>query len=257
MKTIVLYFSGTGNSLYVAKTIALALGSASLIPIAKAREGIDFSEVERIGFVYPVYMWGMPRIVAECVRSLAIPEHTEIFAVATYGGSCGNAVSQCADILNKKGRKLTYGFGMRMTANYTPLYNISSQKRQEKLNAKVPKRIEKNLAAMLNGEKKYPKALFFMRLPLKWFYASTMKRIHEMDAKFWVDEKCNGCGICEKVCPVKNIQLRDRRPTWLHHCEHCLRCLHLCPRHALQWGKRTQKRKQYHHPSTTLNDFMG
>lgn len=77
-----------------------------------------------------------------------------------------------------------------------------------------------------------------------------------MDRSFWVDEKCDGCGICKAVCPSGNIDLPGERPVWLHHCEQCLACIQWCPQEAIQFGKKTPRYKRYHHPEVTLKDML-
>jgi formate hydrogenlyase subunit 6/NADH:ubiquinone oxidoreductase subunit I len=75
------------------------------------------------------------------------------------------------------------------------------------------------------------------------------------DKSIYVDEKCDGCAVCEKVCPVKNIKIVDSKPVWQHRCEMCLACDEWCPKRAIHhWSK--VKGKDYHHPSVTLSDMM-
>jgi ferredoxin len=77
-----------------------------------------------------------------------------------------------------------------------------------------------------------------------------------MDRGFQTDEKCTGCEICSRVCPVSNISMVDDRPVWQHHCEQCFACLQWCPREAIQFGSRTSSRKRYHHPDVKLVGMM-
>jgi MinD superfamily P-loop ATPase len=77
-----------------------------------------------------------------------------------------------------------------------------------------------------------------------------------MDRSFWVDEKCNGCGICKAVCPSGNIDLPEERPAWQHHCEQCLACIQWCSQEAIQFGKKTPRYKRYHHPEVTLKEML-
>jgi ferredoxin len=74
------------------------------------------------------------------------------------------------------------------------------------------------------------------------------KNIEELDKDFYAESGCNGCGQCEKICPVKNIRLAENRPQWLHHCEHCMACIHRCPKAAIQCGAKTKKRRRYYNP---------
>lgn len=77
-----------------------------------------------------------------------------------------------------------------------------------------------------------------------------------MDGKFCADEKCNSCGICEKICPSNNITLIEGKPDWHQKCEQCLACIQWCPQEAIQYGKKTIKYKRYHHPQVKLKDMV-
>ena len=75
------------------------------------------------------------------------------------------------------------------------------------------------------------------------------------DKGFGYNEKCNGCGICARVCPVNNIEMIDKRPVWQHHCESCYACFQWCPREAIG-GDTSQYEKKYHHPAVKLTDML-
>jgi MinD superfamily P-loop ATPase len=77
-----------------------------------------------------------------------------------------------------------------------------------------------------------------------------------MDKNFWTDPRCNGCGVCEQVCPNGNVRLEGGRPEWLHRCEQCLACIQWCPQEALQFGKKTSRYPRYHHPEIGLKEIM-
>jgi MinD superfamily P-loop ATPase len=77
-----------------------------------------------------------------------------------------------------------------------------------------------------------------------------------MDRNFWVDDKCNGCGICARVCPAENIALQAAKPVWQHWCEQCLACLQGCPREAIQYGRTTPHYRRYHHPDIHLQAML-
>lgn len=67
----------------------------------------------------------------------------------------------------------------------------------------------------------------------------------QMDHLFRTDQRCTGCGLCSRVCPAHNIEMRNGKPKWKHHCEMCLSCLNLCPNQALQCGKMTEGKRRY------------
>jgi len=94
------------------------------------------------------------------------------------------------------------------------------------------------------------------RLLSRFVYRFGMPRVAASDVKFRVDERCDGCGLCAKVCPVDNITLMNGRPVWRHHCEQCMACLQWCPREAIQFGSMTAGRKRYRHPDFKAQDFI-
>lgn len=129
MKTIIYYFTGTGNSLAVARTIAAGLGDCELVPIASLKE--RHNEIchrnERIGIVCPVYHAGLPCIVAEFAEHLAISYAPYVFAVVTPGRIGALAMHQLNGILYRKnGRHLDAAWTVRMPGNYPPVIQVPS-----------------------------------------------------------------------------------------------------------------------------------
>jgi hypothetical protein len=129
----IFYFTGTGNSLKVAKDIAAELGGAELVQIAHRNRGLAGGTVHTgtVGFVFPVYYAGLPHMVAEFAQALTRADTAYVFAVATYGGMPGIAFRQLSDILSKKGITLAAAFGVRMPGNNQVLYPPRPEKEQQ------------------------------------------------------------------------------------------------------------------------------
>ncbi|MEW5757948.1 MAG: EFR1 family ferrodoxin [Candidatus Omnitrophota bacterium] len=259
MKTVIFYFSGTGNCLKVAQDIAAGLKDTEIIAIPKV---IDESEIStkanNVGIIYPVYMFGMPLILSRFIKKLKFNSAQYIFSVATYGGMMGSTLIQTKRELKKQGIKLSAGFGIKMPGNYTPLYGALPLDKQEKMFAKENEKI-KLICEIVKASKEAPieKGLILENLLLSGIiYNVCSPQIPSMDKSFWVNDKCNSCGICQKVCPVKNIKIVDAKPAWLGKCEQCMACLQWCPKEAIQYGKRTIGRKRYHHPQISLDDII-
>ena len=259
MKTTIFYFSATGNSFQVAQDIALELGDTEIISIPKL---MDRNEIivntERIGVVYPVYMFGMPLIVIEFLKRLKLNSSHYIFAVATYGGKAGSSLLETKNLLNTMGLKLSAGFLVMMPGNYTPLYGAITQEKQQEMFDKEKQKV-KVIVDAIKEEKEMPpeKDSPVFNLIFSGLLRSVcLLRIHKMDKSFWADEKCNGCGVCVKVCPVGDIKMSEKRPSWLGKCEQCMGCLQWCPQEAIQFGKNTSGRKRYRNPRYSLKDFI-
>ena len=256
MKTTIFYFSATGNSLYVAKKLAGLLGETTIHSMATYQPGEQLGgEDEAIGFIFPSYYGNLPRIVSKFIAGLDIHPSTWLFCLSTMGISLGTgSLKYCQKALNKKGLELQYGCGVTMPRNYIIKYNPLSAETAEKYN----KRADDKLAQVAN-DVKTKKTGINMGFVSWGFYLSTdtlYKNIEALDNAFFVESHCNGCGLCEKACPVQNIKLVDGKPEWQHHCEHCVACIHLCPQEAIQYGTKTKRRRRYHNPDVGVTELL-
>jgi MinD superfamily P-loop ATPase len=95
-----------------------------------------------------------------------------------------------------------------------------------------------------------------MRMISPLFRRVGKKRMPKADRAFRVSEHCTSCGICEQVCPVRNIVLDEGKPVWRGHCQECMACLQWCPVEAIEAGWITKGRRRYQHPDFTAEDFM-
>lgn len=260
MKNNLYCFSSTGNSLKIAKDIATGLLEAQVIGIPKILKQKNFVlEADTVGLVFPVYCWGLPSMVLDFVRAVTI-KAKYVYAVASYGGCPGDTLLQLATEFKKKGVTLQAGFGLQFPGNYTPLYEARPDIKQQKLFAKAKLAIPEIIEAIKTqkpGKLAWGPWWVSALLRLTRFYNMFITHVKDSDQKFIVQNSCDGCGICAKVCPADNIVLKDDgKPNWQHHCENCLGCLQWCPPEAIQYGKSTIGRKRYHHPEIMLKEIM-
>ena len=250
-KSTIFYFTGTGNSLYVAKRLADKLGDSALHAMASYRPtGQIGGAKESIGFVFPSYYGSLPRLVRRFIEGLDISADTWLFGIVTMGAPFGLGNGSAVALekaLADKGLQLRYCVGLTMPRNYVLKYNPLSADSGIQHNAKADRR-----TAAIAGEIKAQKSRI-----QKCFITSNKlyENIEALDADFHVESHCNGCGQCEKICPVQNIVLVDSRPTWQHHCEHCVACISWCPQGAIQYGAETKKRRRYHNPGIKASEL--
>jgi ferredoxin/flavodoxin len=290
VKSEIYYFSGTGNSLSVARGLADKV-EANLIPIPTTlNKEIIHPQTETIGIVFPVYHGGIPLIVTRFVKKLASLEGKYIFGVCTYGDSPGLAMEYLSDLVRKRGGQLAGGFAVHMPYNYiTPTFNLKdflgsftlreiNPEKQQILFADARKKIN-SISSFVNNSQigmLERDAVFISRLTDAvhlhdslgksiWLRIAGVteqtgvpfrESILWMDHAFHTDANCKGCGNCAKVCPVGNIDLVDKKPVWHQHCEQCFACLQWCPQEAVQFGKNTSGRKRYRNPDVKLEDMF-
>ena len=257
MKADIYYFTGTGNSLTVAKDIAKEIeGELISIPYVIGKGPIK-TNAKVVVIVFPVYMWGIPHIIERFIKTFEDLNHKCIYAIATHGGTPGVTLNVLEKVIEGCKGKLAAGFTVNMPGNYAPKYGAFSEEKQKELFDKWSKKV-KIIAEYIKDNKQGKKesanmlATFF----LNFVYNHSTKLNINMDKNFWVDEKCNKCGICEKICPVCNIDMDNGNPTWNSNCEQCFACLQWCPQKAIQYGKKTSMRKRYHHPNVDISDML-
>ena len=244
----IFWFSGTGNSLYAAKRLSEELGSTTLTQIKDEAPAVAVGGVrKKVGFVFPSYYCNLPRAVRAFVEKLEIMPDTYIYAIVTMGGPGQGSVSAMNKLLKEKGMRLNYSRGIHMPANnvlrYNPADPVKSDKALEKAN-ELLRTFAADIKARTELIKSHP---FILR--------NHYKNIESLDAGFTAGKDCTGCGRCEKICPVRNIQIENGKPQWLHHCEHCVACISWCPAMAIENGNNTQNRRRYRNPRVTADDL--
>ncbi len=255
MKTVIYWFSGTGNSLAVAKELAKQCGDAELIPMAKVLKHPP-PAAERIGLVFPVYSFGPPALVARFVEKLNASPEAYIFAVVTYAGNQGGTLTILRRLLQKRGLDLAAGWGVKMPENYPPLGGAPAPEKQQAINSAAAEKIRQITAEIRQSPRgKYETSAPVWRMLSRIVHPLFCKNVPRADRYFRADKKCNGCCICTRVCPVNNVAMIDGRPSWMGHCEQCYACFHWCPQKAVQYG-RSAKQHRYHHPAVTPSDFF-
>lgn len=258
MRTAIYWFSGTGNSFYVAKALQKGLDDVELIPVAQALDD-DIEPSKRIGLVFPVYAWGPPAIVAKFIENLPSDAPDYLFAVTTYGGDPGSTTAITKRMLKRRGLVLNAAFSVKMVENYPPMGGPPAEEKQRKINDAAETDIAQIIARIReDASGDFSKKNWFFFLIGHVVYPIFRKALsRQSGSKFFADEKCSLCGICAQICPVRNVELLDgEKPTWGNRCEQCFACFHWCPEKAVQTGKKTLDMLRYHHPGTSLKDLM-
>jgi Ferredoxin len=261
-KDTILYFSGSGNSLQVSKDISSELGDFDLINIGglSKEEKIEV-KAKTMGIVFPVYYARMPLIVETVTKKLEISHDTYVFGIANHGGAPANVLLKLDNKLKGNGLGLNSGFLIRMPANNILAYNPKAVEKHNKTFQKEKEKVKK-ISAIIR-ERKSQKCevskLILDRGIDKLFSKATnkiMDKLHDKDREFWVKNNCTSCRVCEKICPVNNIEIKNNKPAWKHNCEQCTACIQYCPEKAIQFGTKTINRNRYKNPNVSVNEMI-
>lgn len=270
---MIFYFSGTGNSKWAAKTLALETGDTlvSIPEVINSNCSFTLEKDEHVGFIFPIHGWRVPSIVKEFITKLTIKTLGEdtshvkhyCFCLVTAGDSIGKAMErfqqQLKNVIVNDALSLKAVCSLIMPESYVGLPGMDVDTKKKELEKK--ELASKQLKDFSNILKQRPHKDSnqiwgwnqLIRGPIPSFFSGPVGGFFERflitDKPFHVDSRrCVKCGICANVCPVSDIKGGlGFEPEWLHNgkCLTCFSCYHHCPHHAIEFGKRTQKKGQY------------
>ena len=290
---MIFYFSGTGNTKWAASKLAAATRE-DLISIAPYMRADDSShnlaepfilkENERLGFVFPVHGWRVPKLVREFICKMKIlrepiqrePSDASVgnkakaddslknrpfaYCVCTAGDSIGLTIENLNEVISQNPSLQALGitevsssYSLIMPESYIGLPFMDVDPKEREIRKK--ENAAQELAVVC--EEIFDRKEGINRLvkgPIPWFFTKVVGGFFEnvliTDKRFHVEkDRCVKCGICANVCPVGDIKGgHGEYPVWLHHkdCLTCFTCYHHCPHHAIEFGNQTQKKGQYY-----------
>lgn len=247
---MIFYFTGTGNTRWVAEQIAEAINEELLyIPDLIRERRYEFSPApgERIGFCFPTHGWQPPRIVREYVRKLILKPDHYCWALTTCGDNMGEAMAIFNRELSTIGLHASSVFTLVMPESNVcfPFLHLDTKEKEQQKIAAAKEQIP-HIIEILQERREGVQELVKGAIPKTYSYVIGQYYNKHLinDDKLWVDaDACVKCGLCSRICPVDDIQ--GVPPVWKHNgnCTNCLACYHHCPKHAIHWGK--MKRGQY------------
>ncbi len=250
---MILYFSATGNNKYIAEQI----GSKTNTRVISIQQCLEKNETELIlekdeivGVVTPTYFQGLPLIVDEFLSKTTFKLNGKnyAFAISTYGTFCGQAAENVLLKLKSHGFESYAKYSILCPDNWTPMFDLSNPQKVKKTLTKT----DAQLKTVIEHIKKKETGNFTKRTTPRFFADSYYEKLYPESRKtklFTVDDNCIGCGLCERKCPSKAIEIKDGKPVWTkEECNLCLGCLHRCPKFSIQYGNgKTRQHGQYTH----------
>jgi NAD-dependent dihydropyrimidine dehydrogenase PreA subunit/flavodoxin len=267
--TVLYYFSGTGNSLYVARELARRLDGARLVPMTGALEASrPVPAAETVGLVFPVHLANMPIPVRRFLEILDLTAARYVFLAATRIGTFSIVPTAARIALARRGGRLDAWFYLNMASN-SPTGLVPGKGDQtwpEKIGAPLLAAIDAGLvprlddiAAAVRSRRPTPAGRGAVLLGrLAHAALNPLTRDVRTPLRYRVDQDCTGCGECVRVCPSGKIVLEAGRPVWRDEvrCWYCYACFNFCPAQAiLVADKYERKDGRYRHPGTTAADI--
>lgn len=249
---MIFYFSGTGNSFHAAHFLAR---NESVVNVANAVQKNEYEYTlapnEMLGFVFPVYFYGVAHTVAHFLARLKIltTSHPYTYLVFTCGTFTGNAVAIVQQNINDNSISIDAFFAVRGVDNYIPMFSVPSEKKQSQIFAASDvalASIRDHIDARSLGDFNSYKGPF-----ARWitpFLYSLYRRINHT-RKFTVNKHCIHCGRCVQYCPSKIIVMQNNTPSWTApKCDFCMGCINRCSARAIEYGLMTRFHGRFTHP---------
>lgn len=248
---MVFYFTGTGNSLYIAKQIE---NDPVSIPQIISGECLEFTS-DSIGIVAPVYGHEVPSMVKSFLKKANF--HTDYFyMILTYGNRHGGAAELAKQLCEECEITISYINVILMIDNWLPGFDMEEQK-------KIDKKVEEQVAAVLEDLKTHRKMISNVTDIDRAAHQQFLSRISQMPSDAWqhllrISDACVGCGICEKVCPSASIHLENKRAVYIPgSCQTCLACIHACPQRAIELTvPEKNKKARYRNEHISLQEII-
>lgn len=251
-QNIIFCYSGSGNCLDIAKTIAKDLGDTDIVLMRKAPVLTDTKGAKRVGFVFPCYGGGLPDDVEQFVRSIKVDLCAYTFGVCSYAAYPGVGLSIINSII-----PLDYRAGISQQCSCIWLFPhrmmmppVTPEKAEIRA-THLARIVAADVFRLVRSDKKVP----YNRINAaesKAFLTLASKKVKD----FRVSDRCILCGQCVKLCPKENIRIVGGKPVFGTNCSQCLSCLQFCPKGAISAGKLTEKRERYHNPNVTAQELM-
>ena len=266
---MIFYFTGTGNSRYIAERIAEITSDEviSINGIIKKAQAIDKESKstekhsgyrqnpnavlpcctsEKLIFVLPTYAWRIPHIVKNWILKTDFPGAKKVWFIMNCGSEIGNAAKYNRELCERKQWDYMGTAGIVMPENYIALFNAPGPKAAKLIISKAEPVIT-DTAKRVAENQSFPATRIgllgrLMSGPInKLFYSLLVKA-----KAFRADDKCIGCGKCVQKCPLNNISLKEGKPVWGKDCTHCMACICYCPTEAIEYGKISKGKVRYH-----------
>ena len=245
---MVLYFTGTGNSRYLARRIAEGLDMPlyDLNTCIKAGDTAPVQTGQDVVLVTPTYAWRIPRVVSQWLGNIELTGAERIWFVMDCGSEIGNAAKYNQQLAAQKHLRYMGTAQIIMPENYIAMFHAPQKEQARRIVEQAEPALQKALAQVRAGQEFSPlRDTLYDRFMSGSVNPAFYRFFVKADA-FRATDACIGCGKCVELCPLNNIRLENGKPVWGKHCTHCMACICYCPKEAIEYGKKSKGKPRYH-----------
>ena len=251
---MVLYFSGTGNSKFVAERIAEGINdkAENISQYIKEEKKAEFREDGVYVFVGPAYVSAPARTLIDFVDESSFPSGIKAYFVITCAAAIGISPVIDKKLCERKGFEYMGSATVVMPQNYIAYFKTASMdENRETVKAAIPV-VDGIVEAIKNKDIIEDRKMFFMEYPSTVAVADLYYKFFMKTGKFKASDECISCQKCVRVCPLGNVSLTDGKPVWGKKCTHCMACINYCPKGAIEYGKGSKGKPRYNGPEGCL-----
>lgn len=244
---MIIYFTGTGNSQFVAEGLAIKLNDEVVdsLKYIKTKEKTSFISEKPWVFVFPIYLSTVASIFVEFIKTTEFKGSRDAYFIGTCASKIGSAPNYCKDLCQELGFVYKGTGRVQMPQNYVVLFNLTPDAECDKRLNKAYDEVERiaevvKADGILDGAFKSAIEYKTTKMVERWYNHSFTKT-----KKFYSTNECSSCGMCSKLCPTNTIVMENGKPKWTKNCIHCMSCINRCPKRAIEYGKGTLKKGRY------------
>ncbi len=246
---MILYYSATGNTEYIAQELAKRLDDECVNLLSRIKEQ-DYSNLHsEKPFIIcaPVYVCEMPRFLSKYLKKQTFTGSRDVYFIFTSGGYCGISGQLAKWMFRKKKMNYRGHAEFKMPRNYVAnnSYPMLREKEIAERITNAYQMITPVADAIKSGQKLKARHIFLFETIITLPFNPVWTKYKLVAKDFYSTDACIGCGKCTKLCPLNNIKLQDKAPVWGHHCSHCMACIGNCPTRAIEYGTITQEKEPY------------
>ena len=241
---MILYYTGTGNSEFVARALADLLDdeSVNLLPYIREKKDGNFRSEKPFVIVFPVYLSTIPVVVKDFLLRSVFEGNKHFYFFATCASSAGASPNEAIDILKKDPEKLFMGcVKVVMPQNYIMLFKMTEPEEQQRRYEQAGNDLKEWAELIRAGKPLETQKTSGLEYAMTKTVAVLYNKMGTGTGKFRTNDSCVGCGLCEKMCPMNNIKMENGKPRWIGKCIHCMACINRCPKQAVEAGKTVGK----------------